>query len=141
MKKILFFILLSVLLSVFSCGGGGGTSTGGDSAGDSKPVLSNLSTSISQLTLNQGGGTVSATISFDFTDSGGDLATMTVYGYARTGTSAITPIQGVSGITSGHLSIMVTFSTIMRGTYNYGVYVTDNGGRPSNWLSGTYTVS
>jgi hypothetical protein len=141
MKKILLAILWGVLLSPLACGGGGGTSSGGEAAGDSKPVISNLTASVSQLTRNQGGGTVSATLAFDFTDSGGDLATLTVYGYARTGSSSTSALQDVSGTTSGHLSVTVTFSTIMRGTYSYGVYVTDNGGRQSNWLTGTYTVS
>jgi hypothetical protein len=140
MKKILFPILWGLLLSALSCGGGG-TSSGGDASDDSKPVISNLTASVSQLTLNQGGGNVSASLAFDFTDGGGDLATLTVYGYARTGSSSINAIQGLSGITSGHLSVTVTFSTVMRGTYSYGVYVTDNGGRQSNWLTGTYTVS
>jgi hypothetical protein len=141
MKKILMAIMCGFLVSILSCGGGGGTSSGGEATGDSKPVISNLTASVSQLSLNQGGGTVSATLAFDFTDSGGDLATMTVYGYARTGSSSTNAIPGVTGINSGHLPVTVTFTTIMRGTYSYGVYVKDNGGRQSNWLTGTYTVS
>jgi hypothetical protein len=144
MKKFLFFIASGLMLSIFSCGGGGdsgGSSNSGGSGTNSIPVISNLSVPLTQMTLNQGGGAVSGTIAFDFVDGGGDLATWTVYGYIQTGNSGTSPIQGVSGVTSGHITIPVVYKTTMKGTFTYGVYVTDAGGRQSNWLTATYTVS
>jgi hypothetical protein len=143
MKKFLYFISFGVLLSSLSCGGGGhgGGSSSSGGSGDSTPIISNLNVSLTEMTLNQGGGAVSGTIAFDFVDSGGDIATWTVYGSIQTVTFGANPIQGFSGVTSGHITIPVFFRTTSRGTFTYGVYVTDAGNRISNWLTGVYTVS
>jgi hypothetical protein len=143
MRRFLIFILCGWAILNFSCGGGdgGGSSSSGGSGTASIPVIANLNVSQSQMALNQGGGAVGGSIAIDFTDSGGDLATWTVYGYIQTGNSATSPIQGVSGMTTGHITIPVIYKTTMKGTFSYGVYVTDTGGRQSNWLKATYTVS
>jgi hypothetical protein len=143
MRKILLIIVCGWAILNFSCGGGdsGGSSSSGGSGTASIPVIANLSVSQNQITLNQGGGAVSGTIAFDFTDSGGDLATWTVYGYIQAGNSGTSPVQGLSGVTSGHITIPVIYKTTMKGTFTYGVYVTDTSGRQSNWLTANYTVS
>jgi hypothetical protein len=143
MRKSLLFLVCGWAILNFSCGGGdsGGSSSSGGSGTSSAPVIANLSVSQSQLSLNQGGGAVSGTMAFDFTDSGGDLATWTVYGYIQTGNSGTGPVQGFSGVTTGRISIPVVYKTTMKGTFTYGVYVTDTGGRQSNWLTASYIVS
>ncbi|HMK66662.1 MAG TPA: hypothetical protein VK564_12770 [Thermodesulfobacteriota bacterium] len=143
MRRVFIFIVCGWAILNFSCGGGGngGSSSGGGSGTASTPVIANLSVSQSQMTLNQGGGAVSGTVAFDFTDSGGDLATWTVYGYIQTGNSGTSPIQGLSGGTSGHITVPVVYKTTMKGTFSYGVYVTDTSGRQSNWLTASYIVS
>lgn len=147
MRKTFFvFFLVLLSLALFSCGGGGGggnSSSGGGSTNSSTPVISNLSMSPNQASLNQGGGAVTANMTFNFIDTGGDLSTFTVFYYDKNGAtiSKSGTIQGASGITSGSILVTMAISTTERGTTTGGVFVTDAGGRESNRLTGTFTVN
>ena len=142
MKKSFFFLILVSLLLTFSCGGGG-SSSGGGTGVNSSPAISNLVGSPTQITLNQGGGAITMTLTFDWFDSGGDLSSGTSFYYDANGVlkSDTKPIQGVTGVTSGTLMMTLIIPTTTRGTTTGGVYVTDSGGRESNRLTGSYTIS
>jgi hypothetical protein len=144
LRKSLFILFLVVLLFTLSCGGGGGSSSDSGSGTNSTPSISNLSISPNSATLNQGGGAITVTITLNFIDNGGDLSTATFFDYFNNGKNGVgtpTPIPGVNGQTSGIFRTIVILPTTQIGTHTGGVYVTDSGGRESNWLKGTFTVS
>jgi hypothetical protein len=145
MRKFFSFLALVFLLLTLSCsgGGGGGSSSGGGSGVNSTPAISNLSYYPNQTTLNQGGGAVSVTYTFNYIDNGGDLSTLTLFYYDSSGNLVLNnpvTIQGVSGKTSGTIQGTVIFPTTARFTWTGGGYVTDAGGRQSNRLTATFTV-
>jgi hypothetical protein len=145
MKKYYYFIVLTILLLTLSCsgGGGGGGSSSGSGSTDSTPMISNLTVYPSSAPLNDGGGSITLTLTYNFIDMGGDLSTSTFVLYYPDGTTkTFTPrsLASLNGITSGQITEPVNTTTQTRGTATFGIYVTDSGGRQSNQLKGTFTV-
>jgi hypothetical protein len=94
-------------------------------------------------TTTQGNGTISANGTLKFTDSGGDLASLTIVVLGANGnqvSSTTTPLQGVSGQTSGTITGTAQVSTRTPGMFTFQVSVTDIGGLKSNVLNGNLQV-
>jgi hypothetical protein len=127
-------------LGLLGCGGGGGG--GGDPVPNpSTPVISNQS--IAPAFASTDGVTVTVNGTFDFTDAGGDLSTVTLIASDASGNqlfSNTSPISGVSGVTGGTARVTVT-ATNTWGTYSYQLYVTDAAGLRSNTLTGSVRIS
>ncbi len=129
-------LLLTNVLA--SCGGG---SSG--VAASSPPVISNLSYSPHNVTQNPG-GTATFGGRFDFTDSGGDLSTVTLVATDQLGVvvgSGTSTIQVASGQKSGTVQASVTIKVDTAGLYSFKVSVADQGGAKSNELQGTFRVA
>lgn len=121
-------------------GCGGGPSSPPPS---SPPVISNLAYSPHSVVQNPG-GTSSLLGRIDFTDAGGDLATVTLVASDSHGAvvgSATGPVQGAAGKTSGTVQASVTFKVDTAGLYTIKVSASDQGGANSNELQGTFRVS
>jgi hypothetical protein len=133
MKKLSVLFLAGILLG---CGGGGG---GG---GGHTPAISNLQYSPASATVDDGGGTVSVSGSFDFTDSGGDLARMvlTTYDANHIEIQSIPIPAPLPGVTAGTLFGTVTIDTSAPGVFTFTVLLYDSAGNASNLLSGTFSV-
>jgi hypothetical protein len=94
-------------------------------------------------TATQGSGTVSVNGTLKFTDSGADLASITIVVLGASGnqvSSTTIPLQGVNGHTSGTITGTVQVSTSTSGMFEFQVSVTDAGGLKSNVLSGNLQV-
>ncbi len=136
LRKHGFSLALSILLigSLFitsSCGGGGG---GGGSAGPAP--------SITRMDVFNG-QTGWLSVSLDFLDSGGDVATVTANLYNATHTlmgSDTTPIPGITGMTSGTITGDLDFSSLAIGHYSLDIYLTDSSGLQSNVVSKAFSV-
>lgn len=131
-------LIVSLALLLASCGGGGGGTVDSTPVIDSTPAISNLQFSPTTLFQSDGGGTKTVSGTFEFTDLGGDLATLNLA--TADGRQVSTPIDGVAGIKSGTIAAMVVVDTTLIGTFNFQVSVTDGGGRVSNVLTGTFAV-
>ncbi len=133
-----YLIGLTILgLSVAGCGGGGG---GGSLHAPSLSGLSLYPNSVNQYT---GNGTTQVNFYFDFTDAGGDLASMTITVYDDKGAvlaSDSGPIQGGSGITAGFMQGYFNADTNVAGNYKIEFMVTDSAGSQSNKIAATFTV-
>ncbi len=134
--------LLIVLISI-SCGGGGG---GGSAPATTThvPAISNLQYSPQTATQNQSDASVSVTGTINFTDQGGDIATLTINKYDSTGNLLFTdtiPVQNISGVVSGSIRITGSIDTARVANYIFEVYVTDLIGNISNKLSGPFSVT
>jgi hypothetical protein len=141
MKRSFTGLVLLFLFLMTSCGGGSSTSSGIGTPDPSIPSVSNLTLSQVQ---NSGGGNLSFNMSFSFTDQGGDLSSVTVFAYDANGTIVAmntTPLAGYAGQTTGTVTSVLTVSTATKGSFSGGVYVSDAGGRQSNRLSTTFTIS
>lgn len=140
--SVLSVMLLVALTSVISCGGEGGSTPDPSST---PPVISNLIYDPSSTTLNQGGGAVPISFYIDFSDSGGDIASMTFDSYHPPSTTpyfTITlPLNGASGAKSGTIFWTMTYDTTAINTDNFEIYITDSGGSRSNILTGTMTTN
>lgn len=75
--------------------------------------------------------------SLAFSDSGGDVASLSFSSDAGTATI---PTPGAAGIVDGRGSAAVTLSPGRYGTFPFQVWVTDGAGAQSNRLSGTVTL-
>lgn len=122
-----------VLLVAAGCGGGGGD--GGAPA--STPSISNLAYSPSSALQLEGDGEITIVGTFDFTDPGGDLATLNL---SSQGETLSIPIEGVAGLKSGTIEGSLLIDTSAIGSYTFEIYVTDQGGRRSNTLSGRFEI-
>ena len=120
-----------------SCGGGGG---GG---GGHTPEISNLQFSPTSAIVNDGGGTVTISGSFDFTDGGGDLARMvlTTYDDHHNQLESITIPVSSPGVTAGMLFGTVIIDTSAPGVFTFTVLLYDSAGNASNSLAGTFSVT
>ncbi len=105
---------------------------------DSTPSISNFRISPTEALLNEGGGSVDVTGSFDFVDPGGDLATFHITSSA--GDSAAVPITGAAGHSSGTIEGAFVVNTTILGHFTFEIYVTDSHGNRSNSLSGAFDV-
>ena len=134
------FALLAIAIVASACGGGGGGGGGGKTP--SPPTISNLAFSPSSAP--QGGGTVDVNGTIDFTDSGGDLASLEITVLDPAGTkisSSSTPLQGASNLTSGQISGTIRVAVGSPGRFTFNVSVTDSGGSKSNVLTGDFQVT
>ncbi|UCG78311.1 MAG: hypothetical protein JSV21_00280 [Nitrospirota bacterium] len=136
MKKVLLFLLLAlVAIFIFSCGSGGGGC-------DHTPVISNLNFNP---TSSPQGISTQVNITFDFTDSGGDVATGTLIGYDSAMNEMVrgtVAIYGAGGITADTIIIIaVTDPSEPAGQYYFGVFITDSQGCSSNELQGPFTIN
>ena len=135
----------AALLGWLGCGGGsGGGSGGGTGTATHPPVLSNLAVAPAAAYLGSGGGTASVSASFGFTDSGGDLASLTLVIKNSVGATVQTlaeAIPGASGTTQGSIYGQATVSTTVTDLFTFLITVTDRGGATSNALSGTFRVA
>ena len=118
------------------CGGGGG-------GGGHPPAISNLQFSPASAMVDDGGGTVTISGSFDFTDSGGDLARMVLATYdANHNQIQSIPIPvSLPGVTAGTLFGSVIVDTSAPGVFTFTVLLYDSAGNASNSLSGTFSVT
>jgi len=140
-KPIGFITLLFVALLMASCGGGGGGGGGGSSL--DTPVISNLRYSPTSTTFRSGGGTTAVSVSIDFSDSGGNLSTLTASVYDSTGQlvdSLTDPFQDAQGIKSDTILIYADIDTTAVGKFTFQIYVTDTNGSNSNVLSGVFEI-
>lgn len=131
--------LLAVISLLSGCGGGGG----GGVAGPHAPVISNLSFSPDVMIAGAGGGFGEVSGTFDFSDSGGDLALIRVSAYDNNGTllwNVDEPIQDAAGSTSGTIEGILSFATTDPGVFTFRTQVVDAAGSTSNALEGTFKV-
>jgi hypothetical protein len=140
-RRTVPFLLGVIVLS--ACGGGGGGGGSGSNSGPppSQPTISALT--VTPSTTTQGSGTIAVNGTIKFTDSGGDLASLTVVVLGASGkqaSSTTTPLQGVSGQTSGTITGTAQVSTRTPGLFTFQVSVTDVGGLKSNVLNGNLQV-
>ena len=128
-------LLAAIILLFAACGGGGG-----DSSPD-RPAISNLS--YSPVSASLGSMPISIIMSFDFTDPGGNISTITRVVNNPDGTSdSRTYPLSLSGTTQGRADITWTNVTLPQsGTYSGAIYVTDSNGSSSNQLAATFTVT
>lgn len=142
MKYIFSFLRFGSLLwlsaLVASCGGGGG---GGGGTG-SAPAISNLSVSPTAAYVSSGSINFHSTL--NFTDSDGNLATLTLT--ILNGVGATTSVQNLSlasatGITAGILQGDVSAVGVAADTYAVQIYVTDAAGQRSNTLSSPVRIA
>lgn len=142
-SALLPWMLGTTLLGWLGCGGG---STSGASIPVSHPPsISNLSVTPGAVYLGGGGGTTTVSATFTFTDTGGDLAslTLTIKNGANVTiqTLAEQPITAPAGLTSGTLFGQVTVATSQADTYSFQITIKDNLGASSNALTGTFQVA
>lgn len=135
MKKLSILFLAGFLVG---CGGGGDGGGGGH-----PPVITNLQFSPASALVNDGGGTIAITGSFDFTDSGGDLArvVITTYDNNNNPLGSITIPVFLPGVTAGSLFGTITVDTSLPGVFTFAILVYDTAGYTSNALSGTFSVT
>jgi hypothetical protein len=102
-------LLLSFMLTLYSCGGGGSSP-----APANAPGIFNLQYFPNTAVQNAGGGSIPVTGTVDFIDIDGNISTLTITIYDSLGNqiaSNTTPITGISGHTSGTFSITVIANT------------------------------
>jgi hypothetical protein len=135
MKKLSVLFLAAFLLG---CGGGGDGGGGGH-----PPAISNLQFSPTSAMVNDGGGTVTISGSFDFTDSGGDLARMvlTTYDDNHIQIESIPIPVSLPGVTAGTLFGTVIIDSSAPGVFTFTILLYDSAGNASNSLSGTFSVT
>ena len=138
-------IVYTISIGIFflGCGGGGGGSTPPPVVVHA-PGISNLQFSPSSATKGAGGGAVSVTGSFNFTDGGGDLTSFTITNYYSTGqisSSGTFPITGTGGVTVGSIALYLNVATTVADNFRFEAYATDTAGSKSNQLSGNFLIT
>ncbi len=134
MRNLYFAIVLGAA-ALCGCGGG----SGGGVSVDSTPSISNLQFSPSSALQYDGNGMMTATGTFDFSDSGKDL--MTAYLTSSSGATVLASLAAASGQSSGTLQGTVQVDTTTLGQYTFQLYVTDSAGKRSNTLTGTFDIN
>ena len=117
---------------VAACGGGGGADEP-----PHPPAISNLNYSPATA-LQAPGGTATISGTFDFTDAGGDIASLRLVGSGGVDLSVATPALG--GIKSGTGTGSFVVSVERIGKYTFELWAVDSRGNSSNRLSGTFEV-
>jgi hypothetical protein len=144
MRQIIVWaaIRMVVVVCMVACGGGGSSTP---APTPTPPAISNLTYHPSSMVLNQGGGAVTISGTFDYHDGGGDIEAVTDNFYESPSTtpycSETLPYWGQPGSISGRLPWSFTFKTNTARTINFDIFVTDSGGLKSNKLTGTFTVN
>ncbi|MCL2760761.1 MAG: hypothetical protein FWD70_03830, partial [Desulfuromonadales bacterium] len=140
MKTWKLLVVACMTAFLFGCGGGGG----GDNSGtDEPPTISNAFISPAVATYYQGGGTINVNLTMKFTDSGGNVKsfTLNIYDVNNSQLSTNTyPISGISGVTNGTISGVVTIPTTTIGNYTWKIFVTDAASHKSNILNGSFDI-
>lgn len=121
-----------LVLALAACGGGGGGSS------ESVPSISNLQYQPTFVLQFDGNGQSTIGGSFDFRDTGADLATFTMT--TSQGATLTEPMTGAAGLKSGTALGAVVVDTTVIGQYTFQLYVTDARGNRSNSLSGSFEV-
>jgi hypothetical protein len=122
-----------------ACGGGDG---GGGSAPATAPTISNLQYSPQAVYVSTTPAIFTGSISFS--DPEGDLASATITivdSGGGTVSTALTPVQGATGVTSGTIQGSITTAVAAAGNYTFQVFVTDARGLRSNTLSGPVRIA
>lgn len=136
-------IFYSCLILIAGCGGGGGGSAPAPVVTHA-PGISNLQFSPITTTKGAGGGAISVTGSFDFTDNGGDLTSFTLTSYYSNGqvaSGATLPISGTGGAKVGRVALYLNVATTVADLFKFEAYATDAAGSKSNVLSGTFLIT
>ena len=135
MKTLGSFVRLCLqalaVAALVSCGGGGGGEP------DHPPSISVLRYSPATA-LQVSKGTVTINGAVDFTDAGGDIASLRMV--SSGGVDLTVPTPALSGIKSGTGVGAFVVSVDQVGKYTFEVWVTDSQGNSSNRLSGTFEV-
>lgn len=134
----LVILTISLVILVTSCGGSGGASSG------TAPSISNLSYSPTAAYVNDGGGEIDISGTFDFVDPDGDLNSLIITVQDSNGQivqSETITIGGVSGLKSGTIQGLVTIPTTVSGDYRVQIYVIDTAGLRSNSLESGFLIS
>ena len=135
-----------LLLFLFGCGtGSSDTPTTTTAPTKHVPILSNLGYSSDTYFVGQGSGLVNAFAHFDFSDSNGDLSSITVDVKDSSGSllyTSTTPISpDMSGLHNGMISsVPIVISTTISHTISFYIYVTDHADLRSNTLTGNVSV-
>jgi hypothetical protein len=127
-----FIASLLFLLGLAACGGGGG---GEEPA--HPPSISNLRYSPATA-LQAPNGTVTISGTFDFTDAGGDIASIRLV--SSGGVDLTMPTSALSGSKSGTGIGTFIVSADRIGRYTFELWATDSRGSSSNRLAGTFEV-
>ncbi len=122
--------LLLAVSTLMACGGGGG----GDA--EHAPAISNLRISPASA-LQSPGGTASISGTVDFTDAGGDIASLR---WVSSGVADVTVPVSVVGRTSGTVATAFAVSVDKIGRHPFELWAIDSRGSASNRLSGTFEV-
>jgi len=142
MNRVLSRFSLSGILFVFflvSLGCHGGDNKTASHA----PTISNLYGYPNSANQNDGNGSVAVNYNLDFTDAGGDLASMTVSVYDGNGnllTSLSDSISGASGFMNGYMYGTLYADTTIAGSYTIEFFLSDSLGAESNKLSFIFNV-
>ena len=135
--------LACLFLVIIGCGGGGGGSQGNPGA-NHLPAISNLHYSPQSASLNSGGGAITVTATYDFTDSGKDVKSAVITTYDPAGavlsTTAV-DASSLSGLASGTAYGSAVVSTTTAGNFSFDIYLVDAANGVSNKLRGTFTVN
>ncbi len=127
-------VLMLLAVGLVACSGGGGGQA---------PTISDLSVTPGAVYEGSGGGSATVNGSVRFADGDGDVASFTLTIFDSTATLIATqtfPATGAAGVTSGVGYASVTVSTAKIEQYTFELYATDQGGRRSNVLTGTFRV-
>lgn len=125
---------LFVLAITASCGGDGEAPI---LPPEHPPTISNLKFTPTSA-LQASAATVTITGTFDFADSGGDIASLQMT--TSDGGSVTTPTPQLKGLNAGTAAGQVVASLDKTGVFSFEMWVTDSMGRSSNRLSGTFEV-
>jgi hypothetical protein len=133
-------------LSLFlGCSGSGSSSAKPAPGPLTPPSVSNfVYLSASTWTVGDGGGSVSGSFGFDFTDAGGDFNTVvTEYldGSGMVAKSSTWTGGGMSGMTSGTVHMEFKMDTTTVGTFNWRFRLVDARGSVSNNVNSSYTIT
>lgn len=137
MKRLAAFWAFCLLLA---CGGGGGGSSSSPSAPAPTyaPAISNLQLWPNSAVVGDGGGSISSTLSLDFSDSDGDVTTIRL---TFNGQSQDSAISGLSGLKNGTIQGTMLLNTSVAGSFTFQVALVDAKGNVSNTLPATFTVN
>jgi hypothetical protein len=134
--KLTFLLFFTSL--ILGCGSGGGEST--VTLSGNAPTISNLR--LSRLPLSPW-GQVSVSITFDYKDTDGDVAILSIVDMGPDGNSnnvTTVPMTGLEGATQGTITTTVVPKNYVN-SEQYGLFLTDSRGNKSNQLIAIVTTN